>query len=93
MKLKAEREIIKKNRFEKKWRMKASQEKFKIIPIAQRSKRLMVNGNELNTSTEGKLLGLKIHSTGFVGHAINMKNKTYAELTKLGRYTNLTPKF
>ncbi len=47
MKLKLEREINRINRFEKKWKMKTSQEKFKIIPIAQYTKNIVVNGKEL----------------------------------------------
>ncbi len=45
MKLKAEREIDRINRFEKKWKIKTSEEKFKIILIAQRkTKSLTVYG-------------------------------------------------
>ncbi len=73
MKLKVGREINRINRFEKKWEMKTSQEKFKIIPIAQHTKNIVVNGKEFDTSKEGKLLGLKVHSTGIVGHVSTLK--------------------
>ncbi len=63
MKLKVEREINRINRFERKWKIKTSQEKFKIIPIAQHTKNIVANGKVPNTNKEGKLLGLKVQST------------------------------
>ncbi len=36
MKFKVEREIDGINRFEKKWKIKTNQDKFKLIPIAQK---------------------------------------------------------
>ncbi len=92
MKLKVERKINRINRFEKKWKIKTSQEKLEIILIAQHTKNIVVNGKELNTCKEGKLLGLKVQSTGIVGHVSTLKNKANALLTKLRRFTNLTPK-
>ncbi len=67
MKIKVEREIERINKFERKWKIRTSEEKFKIIPIAQlKTKKITVNGKEIETSKEGKLLGLKISITGFV---------------------------
>ncbi len=60
MKLKVEREINRINRFEKKWKIKTSKEKFKIIPIAHHTKNIVVSGKELDTSKEGKLLWLRV---------------------------------
>ncbi len=93
MELKVEREIKRINRFEKKWKIRTSQEKFKIIPIARRKiKNIIVDGIQLNTCTSGKLLGLQLSYNGFTGHTITIKNKANAVLTKLRRFTNLTPK-
>ena len=45
MKLKVEREIERINKFERKWKTKTSEEKFKIIPIAQyKGNKINVNG-------------------------------------------------
>ncbi len=90
IKSKVEREINRINRFEKKWKIKTSHDKFKIIPIAQHTKNIVVNGEELNTNKEGKLLGLKVQSTGIVGHVSTLKNKANAVVTKLRRFTDLT---
>ncbi len=62
------------------------------MPIAQRTNNININGNEHNTSKEGKLLRLRIQTTGIVGHSTNTKNKANAVLTKLRRFTNLTPR-
>ncbi len=93
MKLKVEREIERINRYEKQWKIKTSQDKFKLIPIAQfKTKTIVVNGREINNSKEGKVLGLKIQSNGITGHVADIKNKGNAVIAKLRRFSNLTPK-
>ncbi len=48
MKIKVERKIGRINKFERKWKIQTSEEKFKIIPKAQRkSKIIIVNGKEI----------------------------------------------
>ncbi len=78
----------------KTWKIKTSEEKLEIIPIAQyKTKPIVINNKEISTSKGGKFLGLKLQSTGIVGHhCANVKNKENALLTKLRRFTNLTPK-
>ncbi len=45
MEVKVEREIERINRYERKWKIKTSPDKFKIIPIAQLiTKTVVVNG-------------------------------------------------
>ena len=69
MKLKVEREIERINRFEKKWKIKTNQDKFKLIPIAQRkTETIVVNNKEIVNSKEGKVLGLTIQTSGIIGH-------------------------
>ncbi len=47
MKLKVEREIERINKFERKWKIKTSEEKFKIIPMAQfKQRKLMLTGKK-----------------------------------------------
>ncbi len=65
MKIKLEREIERINRLERQWKMKTSEDKFKIIPIAQyNTEQITVNGKNLNTSKEGKFLGLQKNRIG-----------------------------
>ena len=93
MKYKVEREIERINKFERKWKIKTSEEKFKILPIAQyKMQKIMVNGKEIDTCKNGKLLGLNITSTGFNGHISKTINKGKGILSQLRRFNNLTPK-
>lgn len=94
IKLNVEREIEGINKFERKWKIKTSEEKFKIIPIAQyKTKKIIVNGKKIETSKSSKLLGLNISITGFVGHiSTTIKKKGNGILTQLRRFSNLTPK-
>ncbi len=65
----------------------------KIIPIAQyKTKKINVNGKEIETSTSGKLLGLNISTTGFKGHITKTINKGNAILSQLRRFSKLTSK-
>ncbi len=77
----------------KKWKIKTNQDKFKVIPIAQRkTKTIVVNGRELDNSKQGKVLGSTIQTNGIIGHVSNIKNKGKVVLAKLRRFINLTPK-
>ncbi len=70
MRLKAEREIEHINYYEKMWKIRISEEKLKILPIARyKSSQITVNGRDINTHTEGKFLNLKFQTRGIVGHA------------------------
>ncbi len=92
MKVKVEREIDRINRYEKKWKIKTS-EKFKIIPMAQhKTKQFTITGKNIDTSKEGKLLGLKLQRTGLIGHVTDKIQKENGILSKLKRFNNLTPK-
>ena len=93
MKLKVEREIDRINKFEKKWKIRTNQDKFKLIPIAQRkTKSIVVNNREIEHSKEGKVLGLTIQTNGISGHTAKVKNKGNAVIANLRRFVNLTPK-
>ncbi len=92
MKVKVEREIeiIK---YERKWKIQSSEDKFKIIPIAQlKTKRIKVNRKEIGAVTIGKFLGLRLQSRGIIGHCNNARNKGNAVLTRLRKFRNLSPK-
>ena len=93
MQVKVEREIESISKFEKKWKIKTSEEKFKIIPIAQvKIKKIKVNDKEIDTCKSGKLLGLNLTSNGFVTHIRKNTNKGKGILSNLRRFSNLTPK-
>ena len=93
MKIRLEREICRINRYEKQWKIKTNEEKFKIIPIAQyKTEPIIINGRRINTSKDGKFLGLKLQSTGLVGHATDKIKKGKTVVSKLTRFRNLTPK-
>ena len=84
LKLKGDREIKLIDKYERKWKIQTSEEKFKIIPMAQQKKmKIKVNEKEIATCKEGKFLGLKLQSTGIVGHCTNVKNTGNAVLTNL----------
>ncbi len=92
MKIKAEKEIERICKFERKWKIKTSEEKFKIIPIAQlKTKKIVVNGKKIETCTTG-LLGLTLSLRGFVSHIKKTINKGNGILLQLKRFSNLTPK-
>ncbi len=92
MKLKVEREIERINKYEKQWKIKTSQDKFKLIPIAQfKTKTIVVNGREINNSKDVKVLGLKLQSNGITGHVSNIKNKGNAVMAML-RFSTFAPK-
>ncbi len=93
MKIKVERKIERINKFERKWKIKTSEEKFKIIPIAQlKTKKITGNGKEIETSKEGILLGLSASTRGFVKHNGNTINKGKGVLSQRRRFSNLTPR-
>ncbi len=92
MKLKVQREINRINRFEKIWKIQTSENKFKIIPLAQKkTEDIEINGRVINKSKEGTMLGLKLNTTGIIPHITERIRKTNAVLTNLYRFRSLTP--
>ncbi len=93
IKLEVERDIERINKFERKWKIKTSEEKFQIIPIAQlNTKKIIVNNKEIETSKSGKLLVLNISTTGLVGHISRTIKKGNGILTQLRRFSKLSAK-
>ncbi len=92
MKMKAKREIDRINRYERKWKIKTNEEKFKVIPLAQyKAKQLTINGKNVNPSKDRKFLGLKLQVTGLTSHVTEKINKSKDILSNLRRFSNLTP--
>ena len=80
------------NNYEKRWKISTNQAKFKIIPIAKwKPDPVVINGAILPYTREGKMLGLKITTTGL--KTVFKRKKIQAELTltKLQRFRELTP--
>ncbi len=93
LKVKVEREIERINIYEKKWEIKTSEEKFKVIPVAQyKAKQFKINGKNIDNIKDGKLLGLKLEVTGLTSHITDKIKKGMGILSKLRRFNNLTPK-
>ncbi len=79
IKVKVERDIERISKYERQWKIKTSEEKFLIIPIAQlKTKKITVNNKEIETSKSGKLLGLHISTTGLVSHISRTVKKEMA---------------
>ncbi len=80
MKVKVERDIERISKFERQWKIKTSEEKFQIIPIARiNTKKINVNNKKIETRKSGKLLGLDISTTGLVSHiSLAIKKKEMA---------------
>lgn len=63
------KEIGKINTYEKQWKIKTNNNKFKIIPIAITKKHdIIINGDKINYSDQGKVLGLTLTRTGLGKH-------------------------
>ncbi len=92
MKQLAQRELGRVNAFEKLWRIQTSEDKFKIIPLAQSfMEQITINNKVIRHTMEGTLLGLKLKSNLFNSHIIERVKKGNGILIKLKRFSKLTP--
>lgn len=83
-------EIERINDFERKWKIKTNNNKFKIIPIAVVKKLdIIINGNKIDYSDKGKVLGLTLTRTGLGKHVKEIKNKGLKALNDLQIFYNL----
>ena len=81
------------NQFERNWKIKTNINKFKVIPLAKRTPSpLIVDGDIMEYSNEGTLLGLKITKRGYYSHMKEKNARAHALLTKLQRFQNLSQK-
>ena len=87
---KTSRAIQKINTFEKKWKIKTNTNKFKIIPISRRKKApIIVDNRTLPYTNEGKVLGLKITTSGISDQVAYRKQIALANLDKIQRFKKL----
>lgn len=81
------------NRYEKKWKIKTNINKFKVIPLAKRvTSPLIVEGNVMDYSSQGTVLGLKVTGTGYSSFIKEKKQRAQDILSKLQRFRNLSEK-
>lgn len=84
--------IKKINDYEKKWKIQTSTNKFKIIPMAKRKlEPIIIEGDHYEYAAEGKLLGLKITTTGYKSCITEKRAILNSRLTKLKRFKRLKP--
>ena len=81
------REIKRINTFEKKWKIKTSSHKFKILSISKsKPEKIIVDNNKLNFANSVTMLGLTITRTGITQHLnkrINKAKTRTKETTKI----------
>ena len=88
-----EREIKRISDYEKKWKIKTSQQKFKILSLSRsKSEKIEIDHTEIPFNELITVLGLKIKRTGIVQHLTDRQNRAKAELGKLRRFEKLSPK-
>ena len=94
MGLRTEREIIRINNYEDKWKIKTNINKFTPIALGHRREEIIRinNNNEINFETQGKSLGLKITRNGYYSHVTERKAQATAALKKLKRFSQLPSK-
>lgn len=79
------------NRYEKKWKIQTSTNKFKVIPVGRtNSAPLIVDEDILPYTREGTVLGLKITSNGYKQFISEKINRLRVILTKLKGLYQLT---
>lgn len=79
------------NKYEKLWKIKTNTRKFKVIPIGkQRTNKLEIEGNEIEYSTGGQILGLKITKGGYAQFIKEKKQNLNHTLSKLSRFSEAT---
>lgn len=90
MRRRAVSEITKINDYEKQWKIKTNKSKFKIIPIAMKKMSdIYIEGEKLEFSNYGKILGLTVGRTGIGHHITTMKVKALRKLNILRRFKQL----
>lgn len=85
------REIARINAFEREWRIRTNLAKFKVVPLTTKTPApLLVDGDDVEFSPRGTLLGLSISTTGYTSHVSQRVAKAKSALTRLYRFRDLT---
>ena len=87
------REIKRINDFERKWKIKTSAGKFKMLSISSaKPEAVIINNNNVPFTDHVNMLGLKLTRTGINTHVADRIRKAKTELGRLNRFRSLTPK-
>ena len=93
MAIKTAREIQRVNEYEKRWKIKTNQQKFKLLSISKtKPSEVIVNNQLIPFTREVHTLGLMIRRTGIVAHIQQRLHMAKGVKTKLKRFKNLRPK-
>ena len=88
-----EREAKRIDDYEKKWKIKTSRHKFKILSVSKsKPEQIKINNEDIPFNDSITVLGLKIKRTGIVQHLNDRRNLEKIEIAKLQRFSKLTPK-
>ena len=91
--LRTKREIEKINEYEDIWKIKTNIHKFKIIQLGARNKvPIQINNNMNHGADDGRILGLKISTQGYIKHITERKNLAKIALGKLYRFREFNTK-
>ena len=86
-----EREIIKINQYENKWKIKTNVDKFQIIPIGRKGfKKVKIDNDTYEFANTGKALGTIISKNGFTSHITSRINLAKSKLPLLFRFLDLS---
>ena len=93
MAIKTAREIERVNTYERKWKIKTNQQKFKLLSISKhKPSEVIVNNQVIPFAREINTLGLTIKRTGMLWHNKQRLNMAKGTKTKLKRFKNLRSK-
>lgn len=93
LKRKTERAITELNNYEKQWKIKTNPTKFQILHISKiNPPPIEINGINIPYARDSKILGLKMSRNGITGHIKDKIKTARATLTKLKRFSKLSPK-
>lgn len=87
------REIEKINKYEKRWKIKTNQSKFTLLPIANKKREdVIADGEIVEYSNRGRILGMKITNTGYCEHVKDIKNRGIRALSELNIFKGISEK-
>ena len=91
--LRTRREIERINSYEKKWKIRTSRNKFKILSISVRKpEEIIIENNNIQFAEHINILGLKLTRTGINKHLKDRLRIANLESKKLKRFKKLSPK-
>lgn len=88
-----EREILRINTFEDRWKINTNLAKFTVVPLATRNPSLLtVNDEVVDQQQHGTFLGLHVGRYGYTSHVKQRVCRAKSVLTTLYRFNDLSPK-